>query len=141
MDRMLRNLVIAAAVLVGSGASVATGLGLQTAATAQPTAEVSVCPSRLESQVPSLICECTPDSTASGTVWGTDVYTDDSPICRAAVHAGVIGPRGGVIDVYESRGLSSYDASTRNGVDSSSWGSYPRSFQFRDRGAPPPSDK
>ena len=27
---------------------------------------------------------------AMGAVWGTDIYTDDSAICAAAVHAGAI---------------------------------------------------
>jgi len=34
--------------------------------------------------------EFTVTGAASGAVWGTDVYTDDSTVARAAVHAGVV---------------------------------------------------
>ena len=36
----------------------------------------------------TLVCEVTGSS--QGTVWGTDLYTDDSSIPAAAVHAGVL---------------------------------------------------
>jgi hypothetical protein len=38
---------------------------------------------------------CPPNGTLSLRVWGTDVYTYDSSICSAAVHAGVITVAGG----------------------------------------------
>lgn len=67
----------------------------------------------------------------SGSVWGTDVYTDDSTVARAAVHAGVV--RAGetkVVTVTVLSGQSAYPASTRNGVSSSSWGSWGGSYSF-----------
>lgn len=39
---------------------------------------------------------CPADCGRGGTVWGTDVYTDDSAICPAAIHAGRLDARGGV---------------------------------------------
>jgi hypothetical protein len=64
-------------------------------------------------------------------VWGTDVYTDDSPICSAAVHAGVIKQdEGGAVTLQILPGQSSYEGSTRNGVESIKWNSHERSYRF-----------
>ncbi len=62
-------------------------------------------------------------------IWGTDVYTDDSPVCVAAVHAGVITlAAGGRVSIEIRPGQDAYDGSERNGVTSlgfSTWsGSY-----------------
>ena len=67
------------------------------------------------------------------TVWGGEdgVYTDDSSICTAAVHAGLITlERGGTVTVTKTEGLSSYPGSSQNGVSTSRWGSWPESFVF-----------
>jgi len=34
-----------------------------------------------------------------GQIWGTGIYTRDSSICRAAIHAGVIDDSGGIVEV------------------------------------------
>lgn len=71
---------------------------------------------------------------AGGSVWGTDVYTDDSRICRAAIHAGRITEAAGGAVYFEARpGQESYTGSERNGVNSADWSSWPRSFEFVDR--------
>ncbi len=64
------------------------------------------------------------------TVWGTDTYTDDSSLCTAAVHAGVITLAGGSIHVEAVAGLDAYEGSLRNGVESLDYGSWGRSFVF-----------
>ena len=63
------------------------------------------------------------DGTNSGSVWGTELYTHDSSIAAAAVHAGVIhlGDVRKVIKVVMKPGIPNYVGSTRNGVSSSSW--------------------
>ncbi|MEW5850164.1 MAG: LCCL domain-containing protein [Myxococcota bacterium] len=62
-------------------------------------------------------------------VWGTDIYTDDSEICTAAVHAGAITHASGGVVTYEMRpGQSSYQGSTRNGITSLPYGSWPASY-------------
>jgi hypothetical protein len=62
-------------------------------------------------------------------IWGTDVYTGDSSICTAAVHAGVITfERGGTVTVELRPGQSSYQGTKRNGVTSNDYGDYGRSF-------------
>src|SRR4051794_31785057 len=62
-------------------------------------------------------------------IWGTDQYTDDSSVCTAGVHAGVISLAGGGTVTIEIRpDAGSYSASTRNRVTSGSWGTYQGSF-------------
>ena len=71
---------------------------------------------------------CPADCSPSGRLWGTDVYTDDSQVCLAARHAGVIGPEGGAFTITIAAGETSYAASTRHGVVAAHWGSWGRSF-------------
>lgn len=64
-------------------------------------------------------------------VWGTGIYTDDSSICRAAVHQGFITIQsGGIVTIEIRPGLKSYAGSTQNGVTSKNWGSWSGSFVF-----------
>jgi hypothetical protein len=71
---------------------------------------------------------------ANGTpanVWGTDSYTDDSSVCTAAVHAGVITfALGGTVTVEVRSGQDHFTGSKRNGVESSNWDRHPGSFVF-----------
>ena len=53
------------------------------------------------------------------TVYGTDVYTDDSAVCSAAVHAGAISQQsGGMVAIRILTEMTSFSASTRHGVTS-----------------------
>ncbi|HLF59946.1 MAG TPA: LCCL domain-containing protein [Acidimicrobiia bacterium] len=62
-------------------------------------------------------------------VWGTGIYTDDSSVCSAGVHAGVITVEDGGDVIIEIRpGQESYTASSANGVNSGSWGVWTGSF-------------
>ncbi len=66
-----------------------------------------------------------------GSVYGTGVYTDDSSVCSAAVHAGLITlAAGGKVTIKILPGRASYLGSTRHGVTSSSWGAYSGSYSF-----------
>ncbi|MCF7733582.1 MAG: FG-GAP-like repeat-containing protein, partial [Akkermansiaceae bacterium] len=68
---------------------------------------------------------------SSGNIWGTDIYTDDSSLAKAAVHAGVLQPgETGTVRVTVLAGAPSYTASTRNGVTSSSHGGYAGSYSI-----------
>jgi hypothetical protein len=74
---------------------------------------------------------CPPNGAAIASVWGTDIYTDDSSVCIAAVHAGVIMfSSGGPVIIEIRPGQSSYTGTTRNGVVSSSYGGWSGSFAF-----------
>jgi hypothetical protein len=66
----------------------------------------------------------------SGPLWGTDIYTSDSAIAKAVVHAGIlrIGEKS-VIKVTVVNPLPRYDGSTRHGVASSSWDYWPGAYR------------
>jgi hypothetical protein len=61
-------------------------------------------------------------------IWGTDVYTGDSYLCAAAIHAGAISRAGGLVLVTWRPGQESYADSERNGLVSASWGGWGESF-------------
>jgi len=66
-----------------------------------------------------------------GAVWGSGIYADDSSICTAAVHAGLIDlDRGGPVQVEIRPGQRQYAGTNRNGVSSHDYGAYPGSFAF-----------
>jgi hypothetical protein len=65
---------------------------------------------------------CPPDGDTTGYVGGTDIYTYDSAICVAAVHAGAITPdTGGTVTVTRVPQQDSYPATVHNGVSSQTW--------------------
>jgi|GEM_PF-338386 len=67
----------------------------------------------------------------AGSVWGTDIYTDDSTLASAAVHAGVLADgQEGVVKVTILPGLSSYRGSTRNGYTSYEYGPFDGSYSI-----------
>ncbi len=71
--------------------------------------------------------QVTGDAWAS--VWGTDIYTDDSSLAAAAVHAGVLEDgETGVVVVTILPGEESYTGSTRNDVTSWDYGSWSGSY-------------
>lgn len=70
-----------------------------------------------------------PAGGTANTVWGTDVYTDDSSVCTAAVHAGKITfGAGGTVEIEIRPGLDAYEGSTRNGVATQPYGQWSGSF-------------
>jgi LCCL domain-containing protein len=74
---------------------------------------------------------CPPGGPTAGRLWGTDIYTDDSSICLAAVHAGLItAAAGGTVTIEIRPGQPAYTGSTRYGVASSGYGGWSGSFVF-----------
>lgn len=67
-------------------------------------------------------------------VWGTGVYTDDSSICTAAVHAGLATvEQGGVFALVPMPGQARYQGSTAHGVTTQDFGVFPGSFSLTRR--------
>ena len=64
------------------------------------------------------------------TLWGDFIYTDDSEIGGAAVHAGVLTLAGGTVTLEVSPGQGSYPGTTSNGITSMEWDQWYRSYQF-----------
>lgn len=57
-----------------------------------------------------------------GALWGTEVYTSDSWLATACVHAGLLRPgETGTVKVTIASPPPVFNGSTRNGVSSGSW--------------------
>jgi hypothetical protein len=66
-----------------------------------------------------------------GSVWGTDVYTLDSALATAAVHAGVVKVgKTGIVKVRILPARAAFVGSNRNGVDSQPYMNYPGAYEF-----------
>jgi hypothetical protein len=64
-------------------------------------------------------------------VYGTGTYTDESPVCQAALHAGVItAAKGGDVIIQIEPGEASYKGSAQNGVTSLSETQFAGSYVF-----------
>jgi len=73
---------------------------------------------------------CSPNGQAAS-IWGTGTYTDDSSICTAAVHSGLITLKdGGQVRFKLAGGQSSYKGTTAHGITSQSYGAWGGSFVF-----------
>jgi hypothetical protein len=67
------------------------------------------------------------------------MYTTDSRLAMAAVHAGILKDgETGVVKVKIVAGQASYAGSAKNGVTSSAYGNYGGSYQFAKPGAARP---
>ena len=65
------------------------------------------------------------------TVWGTEIYTGDSALAAAAVHAGIVAVgETMVVKVTVVEPLSQYQGTTRNGVTSHSFGPYATAYRI-----------
>jgi hypothetical protein len=93
--------------------------------------ELATCPQNFIGQSAALSCACTAEAAGAGAVWGTGAYTTDSRICRAAVHAGIIPPTGGPVNVVPAPGLPTYQGTMANGIQTSNFGPWSGSFTFR----------
>ena len=85
---------------------------------------------RDEVQVFTFRCPTAPQDRVYAPVWGTDVYTLNSGLCQAAVHAGMITFDGGLINVELTAGKFTYQGSDRFGVKSKSYEGEINSFRF-----------
>ncbi|XP_039274585.2 A disintegrin and metalloproteinase with thrombospondin motifs gon-1-like isoform X2 [Styela clava] len=76
---------------------------------------------------------CPLPSIGKPAVWGTDIYTEDSYLCAAAIHSGVIeAKKGGEFTVWKIDGQRRHRGSTRHGITSINYGSWEASIVFDD---------
>jgi len=71
--------------------------------------------------------------TNQGSVWGgsNSVYTDDSVLGKAAVHAGLLNVgQSRILRVTILPGLNGYTGNTKNGISTTSYGKWSGSFRF-----------
>jgi hypothetical protein len=68
---------------------------------------------------------------AAGPLWGTGVYTGDSAVAVAAVHAGLVKPgESAILKVTVEQPLPRYAGSLQNGVTSHEFGPYGTAFRI-----------
>lgn len=66
----------------------------------------------------------------NGPLWGTDVYTGDSTLAVACVHAGLLKPgEAGVVKVIVEHPVTQYQGSIRHGVTSHDFGRYGTAYR------------
>jgi hypothetical protein len=68
---------------------------------------------------------------AAGSLWGTDIYTGDSALAVAAVHAGLVNVgETAVVKVIVEQPRTKYQGSVRNGVTSQEYGQYGTAYRL-----------
>lgn len=78
-----------------------------------------------------------PAGTGRAAVHGTDVYTADSGVCAAAIHAGALAPgRPGAVTILFGGAAESFLGSERNGVTTQGYGPWPNTYTFANDGVP-----
>jgi len=129
-----RPLLCAAAfALLGVGSSACGDKPANAEAKPAPK-KLDPCPKR-HAAVKDDALECRCEGEAKGVVWGDGIYTSDSSICRAAVHAGALkAGESGDVTVKKAPGCDGYRSSTANGVKAERWGKWTKSFYFEGHG-------
>ena len=140
-----RRLPLPIAVLLVLAASACSA---PAAATPEPTADPTVAATQAPASAPAtdpwsvnavehraqvgeeFTYDCPPaDESRIVSVWGTDVYTDDSSICTAGVHAGAITvEEGGEVTIEMRPGEDSYESTEQNGIQSLPYAAWGGSF-------------
>ena len=95
-----------------------------TRGSAAETMTMDVCPndySGFPADGPTLDCGCTADALKAGDVFGANPFYWQSSVCRAAAHAGLVGPQGGRVTVTPGGTVPVYPGVTRNGIVGRSW--------------------
>jgi LCCL domain-containing protein len=84
-----------------------------------------------ESQQGKVLAFTVTGMAAGGSVWGTDVYTTDSRLAMAAVHAGLLKVgETGVVRLKVIPAPPSFAGSSRHGITTSPYGPYRAAYQF-----------
>src|SRR5450755_3448046 len=65
-----------------------------------------------------LTCGCSVDAVKNGSLYGANPYTAISAICRAALHAGAVGAKGGQVVITPAPKTPMFPGVTRNGISS-----------------------
>ncbi|ANQ10419.1 Uncharacterized protein PCOAH_00050630 [Plasmodium coatneyi] len=65
-----------------------------------------------------------------GKIWGTNVYTPSSILCKAAIHSGVLSNQGGLVDMSVGSAVDKFTGATQNGIESHSSARQSRSLTF-----------
>jgi len=127
-----------AAAAPGAEAAVAA----PTVAVAEPTGPVieagcSYDARQLEGSAGTAFRVSCPANCNQRSIYGTGIYTADTSICQAGVHAGAIPLEGGTLTVVLQPGRLAYRGSEQNGLQSRDYGKYSSSFAIVTAGRAP----
>jgi hypothetical protein len=104
------------------------GYGVQPVVPAPPGVHASIDLTQYRGQASKTFIVQVTGST-DGIVWGDEVYTDDSTLAAAAVHAGILKPgEQGFVAITTLPGQKSYRGSDKNGVSSRPYAEWYGSF-------------
>lgn len=78
-----------------------------------------------------LSCTCPASPSERSPVWGTGTYSNDSYICKAAIHAGAIDRSGGRVAIEILPDQLSYEGSLHNGISTMAYGQTRRLGSYR----------
>lgn len=78
----------------------------------------------------TVYCPPIQDTSKLESIFGTDFYPSETPVCVAALHSGVIDKDGGTVTIQLNPGRSAYTGSDRNGVVSTDLPGTRRSISF-----------
>ena len=90
----------------------------------------AACPADATALTDGAKLSCTCAAGASGGVYGSSRYTADSSICAAAIHAGKVPASGGAVSIVVGGACASFTGTSANGVTTTSWSSYDKTFGF-----------
>lgn len=82
-----------------------------------------ICPyKKSNSHCPRILCpdDCKNQPSYWSPVIGSNIYADNSSICKAAIHAGVISAAGGLVDILPLDKRKNYVGVLKNGIQSES---------------------
>ena len=113
-----------------------------TVAVAEPTGPVieagcSYDASQLQGSVGTAFRVSCPANCNQRSIYGTGIYTADTSICQAGIHAGAIPMEGGTLTLVLQPGRLAYRGSEQNGLQSRDYGKYPSSFAIVTAGRAP----
>lgn len=136
---MKRHSILNLATIAASATFLAACGGAAEDPAQEPVEEVEpladACPDRVQDMRGStdpVTCSCSTETAEAGTVWGAGPYSDDSAVCRAAMHAGLVGDEPANVTINFMDGRESYTASEANSVETRRWGNWGGSFFFED---------
>lgn len=127
---MIARLFLVAALAFGCKKELADEPGAKPDPVEKKKQSLDACPKRFADVDETCSCE---EDRFGGAVWGTDVFTEDSSPCAAALHVGVIKKSGGAIKVKRGKGCDAFLGSTKNGVASHGFGKASKSYYFPDK--------
>lgn len=94
------------------------------------TCDLKLSTNHVNESAPYALFACPANCAEAGyEVWGSEIYTLDSNLCAAAIHAGAISDEGGTVLTTWLPGQESYTATEQNGISTMEYDAWWDSFK------------